>query len=186
MEIYSIFQDEREQRDYYVWRINGSYLLDGNILPQACIDSPLAVCFVNERNIVGVESAIDDRFFNGQQVTRLVGFLEDDGFRFSNPQLPNFMEILQFSISREAYDFYNRIKILKEINGEIFDAPPLSLGGNMYHLADPDKPIIGFFGAFSVSQQATVVESSILRFIQQFPGACGSCDGSAGSPNGPG
>ena len=84
-------------------------------------------------------------------------------------------------MSREAFNFNERIATLAEINGEIFDSPPLSVGGNLFNIENPDEDVVGFFGAYSVQKRDIFIDKNMLSFVQPFPRPCGDCRIRAGA-----
>ena len=57
--------------------------------------------------------------------------------------------IFQNSITREAYDYWDKIKKVSQQHGSIFDVPPSAVKGNIYNISDPQDPVLGFFSALN-------------------------------------
>jgi len=60
--------------------------------------------------------------------------------------------VLQFSISREAFNYYQVIERQLETKGSIFDAPPGIALNNLQNLGDKDATVYGFFEVSSFSE----------------------------------
>ncbi|MEL7004280.1 MAG: DUF4249 domain-containing protein [Bacteroidota bacterium] len=185
VEIFAKWQDP-EEPSFYSWRVNGIYRVSTrNVLGgvACCLydpaDNGAEDCWIIEPDIEGNVIAVNDRFFNGQQTTQKVGFIEDDGLRFANTEVPEskqyYIEVEQYRISEEAYNFYDRVTTISSIDGEIFDPPPLSISGNITNIEDPSETVIGFFGAFSVQRSDIFVDRKMLSFTQIFLRPCGDC-----------
>lgn len=145
------FKDPIGTEDYYLWRSEGTYKIDTNPelfespnpevgpLPKICC----ATCWITESN----ETAFTlerDQFSNGGSITKKVVQLEDDGLYFQDKYL---MRVVQSSISREAYKFFELLQNQLSIRGNVFDPPPATIRGNMFSVDEPDESIIGFFTA---------------------------------------
>ena len=191
VEIYAAFQDPVGE-NFYFWQYNGIYRIDTPPSPDpdaCCLYDPADdgedECWILERNVAGNQLAVSDRLFDGQNTRQLAGMIEDNGLRFANGKTPTtrqyYVELFQYNMSQEAFNYNERILDLAEINGEVFDPPPLSVGGNLTNVENPDDPIIGFFGAFSVQKAEIFIDRDILTFLQPFPGPCGDCRVRAGA-----
>ena len=183
VEVFSTFQDSPGE-DYYFWKVNGIYRINTMDRPGACClfdpsDGREENCWIVETDIMGNEFALSDRFFDEQLTSQPIGLIEDDGLRFASDFVAvdqqYYVEVEQYRISRDAFLFNERIAVLQDINGEIFDPPPLSIRGNVFNVEDPDQPVIGFFGAYSVSVRSVFVNGNMLDFRQPFPNPCGDC-----------
>ncbi|MEL7002648.1 MAG: DUF4249 domain-containing protein [Bacteroidota bacterium] len=177
--------------DFYTWRINGIYRIatPQQPAPACCLFDPRDGgeddCWILENDIEDNVAALSDRFFNGQVATEKVGFIKDDGLRFASELVPGdkqyYVQVEQYRISEEAFNFYENIDIIASIDGEIFDPPPLGIRGNITNMADPEELVIGFFGAFSAQKKDVFISRSEVPFTQRFPRPCGDCRVRAGA-----
>ncbi|MDX1629290.1 MAG: DUF4249 domain-containing protein [Fulvivirga sp.] len=190
VEIFSTWLDPAGEENFYYWRMNGIYQLNtptkpesgGRICPNCLYDPDdggAESCFIIEENVPGNLLGFADTRVDGQLVTKAVGFIEDDTKRFSSDGVPGqkqyYVELEQYAISKENYEFNNAIMTLENINGEIFDPPPLSVRGNMFNVEDPDDIIVGYFGAYQVQKKSLFIPRSILEFRQPSREPCGDC-----------
>ncbi|MEO6039318.1 MAG: DUF4249 domain-containing protein [Saprospiraceae bacterium] len=53
--------------------------------------------------------------------------------------------VYQRSVSREAYEYWEKVNKLLTATGTIFDSPPAAVAGNIENLTHPDRPALGFF-----------------------------------------
>ena len=194
IEIFSTWEDPPETENYYAWQLNGTYKIistpDPN--PLACClrvpgDAMANVCYVNERNVIGNRLAFSDLGVNGQVLTESAGFIQDDGFRFADVSVPPskqyYVEVEQFSMSQETFQFNQLLSSQLDIDGDIFDPPPAEIRGNMRNVNDPDEVVIGFFATYSVQKAGVFVNRGDLEFIQRFSGECNDCRTRAGASN---
>ena len=187
IEVFAAWQDPPETDDFYMWRIVGTYKIytpdrsEGEFCcPYDPVDGGAEECWIVERNMEGNERAFSDFRINGQAAAAPVGFIEDDGVRFSddlfNPGNRIYhVEVWQYRISEEAFEFNERIELLEGINGEIFDPPPVNIRGNIFNAGDSDETVIGHFGAFSKQTSGKFLSRSQLPFLQFNPRPCGDC-----------
>ncbi len=85
---------------------------------------------------------------------------------FGSPQIPfilvgqnvydyawitkNVISVETHSISREAYEYWRKIRILLNNNGSVFDTPPAAVQGNIFNVNNPDEQVLGYFEASNV------------------------------------
>ena len=190
LEVLAVFQDPPDERNYYSWEIDGIYRINTPDRPLVCClfdpaDGGEEVCWIVEDDIKNNEIAFSDESTNGNLNTVIVGFIEDDGLRFASNLLPDdkkyYIEVAQYQMDEAAFEFYNNVKTLAEIDGEIFDPLPLSIRGNVFNEANPDEIVIGHFSAFSVQKKGVFVPESTFEFKQVFPNLCGDCRVRAGA-----
>ena len=187
VEVFTTWTDPEEEENFYFWRINGIYRIftpDTTIPGVICCayeprDGLAEDCWIVERNLIGNRLVFSDERVNGQTITLPIGQIEDDGLRFANTAVPPskqyHVEVEQYMIPEEAFEFNQRIQTLSEINGEIFDPPPLSIRGNIFNVDDPEELVVGYFGAYQKQTRGIFLDKSLLEFTQRFPDPCGDC-----------
>lgn len=67
----------------------------------------------------------------------------------------------QYSLSREAYDFYELMKKNTELLGSVFDVQPSELRGNIHCINDNNAIAIGFVTAATVSSKRIFVDRPV-------------------------
>lgn len=187
VEVFATWQDPSEEENFYFWRVNGIYKIStpdrsapGSCCPYDPIDNGAKDCWIYEKNIRGNELVFSDKRVNGQKITLPVGLIEDNGLRFADRifALENkqyYVEVEQYRIPREAFEFNKRAKTLNEINGEIFDPPPLNIRGNIFNVNNPNQTVIGYFGAYAKQTKGKFLPRSLLKFTQRSIQVCGDC-----------
>jgi len=58
---------------------------------------------------------------------------------------PFFITVKQLSISKEAYQFWEKVKTISDNTGSPFDTPPAPIPGNFVNLSDPNIKVLGYF-----------------------------------------
>jgi len=153
VEVKVIFKDPGQNNNYYKWTTRGTYKFIAHpelyTPPMSQVPDPkecCTFCWLSEEN--KTINVVEDKLFQGNEYVHTAFFLEDNGGRFYEKY---FLELEQKSISRESYEFYSLLKSQLEINGDIFDAPPTEITGNIISISDPNEVVIGHFGAYDIS-----------------------------------
>ena len=60
-------------------------------------------------------------------------------------QYPFFVTVKQLSITREAYTYWEKIKIVINNQGSLFDIPPAPVFGNIFNVEDSEETVLGYF-----------------------------------------
>jgi hypothetical protein len=72
--------------------------------------------------------------------------------------------VKQLSISKEEYDFWNKLQISTEEVGNVFGTQPFSISGNMFNVNDKKEPVLGYFQTGSVvSQRIYIDREDVVR-----------------------
>lgn len=169
--VFAVMKDEGESRNYYNWKTNGTYRIKTNPelytpprstspVPKDCCD----ICYITETN----ESleVVSDRLFDGNEYIHNVFFVEDDGARFSDKYVLN---VEQFSLTKNAYDFYSLLNSQLQIKGDIFDPPPAEIGGNVICITNPQEKVIGYFTASDVKRKVIEINGLALPELKRPP-----------------
>lgn len=55
------------------------------------------------------------------------------------------IEVKQYSVSPGEFDYWNMLKQVNEMGGDIFDSQPFPVAGNIHNINDPDEQVLGYF-----------------------------------------
>ncbi|WP_460976040.1 DUF4249 domain-containing protein [Spirosoma knui] len=77
-----------------------------------------------------------------------------------------YAEVRQYSLSREAYQYWLLYQEQLSRSGTIFDPQPASIEGNVRSVADTNKLALGYFGASAVSRQRIVMYTDTLNYAK--------------------
>ncbi|WP_198045120.1 DUF4249 domain-containing protein [Spirosoma montaniterrae] len=75
-----------------------------------------------------------------------------------------YVEVRQYSLSREAYQYWTRYEQQLARSGTLFDAQPASIEGNVYAAGDSTRLALGYFGVSAVSRRRIVMETDTLDY----------------------
>ncbi len=70
--------------------------------------------------------------------------------------------VKQYVLTKEAYDFWEKLRKNTENLGSIFDAQPSQLTGNVHNIANVEEPVIGYIGAGTFTQKRIFIDKSQL------------------------
>jgi len=80
---------------------------------------------------------------------------EKAGVRYS-------INVLQYALTEEAYNYWEILKRNTQNTGTIFDAQPSQLSSNISCISNPAEPVIGFVSAGSVAEKRIFIDNSQL------------------------
>ncbi len=188
VEVFSQWVDPENERNFYLWRNSGTYLIntrpdlftipDGNGGSIAAPKDCCAICWITEEDGDKSVRLFSDTRTNGGVNTEQVAFIEDDGGRFMDKYL---IRIEQQSISGEAFEFFKLLQNQLSIDGDIFDPPPATIRGNMINISNPETPVIGYFRASDVAIDSVFIPGSLLLDTQLARQINNDCRGLPGS-----
>jgi Domain of unknown function (DUF4249) len=92
----------------------------------------------------------------------------------------HFVEITQYSISREAFQFWKLYDEQSSRSGTIFDPLPAPIQGNIVNANDPNDFALGYFGASGVSRKRLIItgkydQTEIFVNAKNFIPEAGGC-----------
>lgn len=99
-------------------------------------------------------------------------------FKIGETQLPNsdfeyrgryYYLANQLSITEGAYNYWNKVNLVANQTGSIFDAPPAEVRGNLFNVNDPQEIVLGYFEVSNTdSLRGFITEGDLVNFYQ-FP-----------------
>ena len=75
----------------------------------------------------------------------------------------HYFNVYQYSLTKEAYDYWDKLSKIAAPKGDIFDLPPATVIGNIYNVDDEDELVGGYFEAASIGVQRKFVTPGDLR-----------------------
>jgi hypothetical protein len=70
------------------------------------------------------------------------------------------VNVKQYAISKEEYEFLYKMRKNSEETGSIFDPQPSELKGNIYCTTDASEPVIGFIGISELKEKRIFIKNS--------------------------
>ena len=105
-------------------------------------------CCVPCWTVIRCEGCINiasDKLINGRKFVDQ--FLVDVPYTSAEPY---FVLAQQQSLTKEAYNFWNKVRGQLNNSGGVFDTPPVLIQGNIYNVSNQDEQVLGYFGASSI------------------------------------
>jgi hypothetical protein len=76
----------------------------------------------------------------------------------------NAFEVTQYRISSKAHEYWNKINLVGNPQGTIFDVPPATIRGNIYNVDNPKERILGYFELASVDTAYTYADRGTFPY----------------------
>ncbi|CAN5535904.1 DUF4249 domain-containing protein [soil metagenome] len=70
------------------------------------------------------------------------------------------INVKQYGLTKDAYEFLDKMKKNTEGTGSIFDPQPSQLNGNISCVSDPAEPVIGFISIASLQEKRVFISNS--------------------------
>lgn len=67
------------------------------------------------------------------------------------------VHVYQQSLTKSAYDFWLALEEQRTRTGTIFEPPPVTIVGNVFCVNNPDKKVLGYFGASEIKRSYIMV-----------------------------
>jgi hypothetical protein len=82
------------------------------------------------------------------------------------------IQVSQFALTLEGYDFLSQMQVNTESLGSIFDVQPTELIGNIHCLNNPGEQVIGYISAGTVQQQRIFIAETQLPAAWEYYFEC--------------
>jgi Domain of unknown function (DUF4249) len=142
-EWWKIIVPEPKKYDY----INDTTIVEVSQLKQSCWGNHISDNIIIESNLVhpsGLER-IPILFVSSTLSSRFL-------IRYS-------IEIKQLSLSANEYAYWDQMKQISEIGGDIFEKQPYPIIGNIHNTIDPDEMVLGYFQVSAISKKRIYITS---------------------------
>ena len=140
---FASFKDPVETENYYRWTAFGFHIrLSTGAGPPSCCNR----CWILKRE--NSVNSFSDFLVNGSLVKNRPVYFSP--FYALGKHL---IEVQQFTISKDAFLFWNRYKDQQQRTGTIFDPLPAALTGNVVNTDNQDDIALGFFEVSAVSRK---------------------------------
>ncbi|MBN1651210.1 MAG: DUF4249 domain-containing protein [Bacteroidales bacterium] len=68
------------------------------------------------------------------------------------------MMVRQIGLSRKAYEYWENMRLNNNQNGELYAKQPVDTQGNIKNLTNPEKEVLGYFGASIISEMRIFID----------------------------
>ncbi|RLD40888.1 MAG: hypothetical protein DRI86_14455 [Bacteroidetes bacterium] len=73
--------------------------------------------------------------------------------------------IEQMSLSKDAYEYWNQMRINLKQTGGMYNSQPIAVKGNLKNLVDGGKDVLGYFGTSSIKDKRIFVSPSPFEIV---------------------
>jgi hypothetical protein len=172
VQIYVTTHDDQSKSIYYrweydeTWEINSAFFAfykydNGKIVLRGTNEPNIYYCWKYDtlRNIVLQSSERLTKDIISLKPLRFIPYLDERmGVRYS-------IQVRQYALDKEAYQFYELIRKNTESLGTIFDPQPSVISGNIHSLSDPKELVIGYIGITTMQQKRIFIDAWRLGVI---------------------
>ncbi|HVS91382.1 MAG TPA: DUF4249 domain-containing protein [Mucilaginibacter sp.] len=74
------------------------------------------------------------------------------------------IQVRQYALTSDAYQFYSVLKKNTELRGSIFDSQPTEIPGNIYSVSNPAERVIGYIGVGSIATKRIFIHRDQLPY----------------------
>jgi len=133
--------------NYYSYRVQSTYLFEALLVGDS---SEAKWCYVTDdyRKISIVKDKTGDYEHPFAFYEFSLDFLHSISFLAK-----------QYSMTREAYDYWEKVVAQSKNSGSLFDRPIYTIKGNMSHHSDDKKIMLGLFTLYSESEQRIILHN---------------------------
>lgn len=169
LQIYVTTHDDQNKSIYYRWEYDETWEIisafpalykyeNGKIIPRDANDPNIDICWKYDtlRNIVLQSSEKLEKDIINLKPLCFIPYLDERmGVRYS-------IQVRQYALDKQAYQFYELLQKNTESIGTIFDPQPSVLSGNIHSLSTPGELVIGYIGITTMQQQRIFIDARRL------------------------
>lgn len=131
-------------------------------------------CFAGSKSstiVIGSSAKLSQDVIFQQPITTIAPESEKIGMRYT-------IQVKQYTLTKEAYQFWENLKKNTEQLGSIFDAQPSQLTGNIHNLKNMAEPVIGYISIANVQTKRVFIDNADLpkQWLTAYPYNCGKPD----------
>jgi hypothetical protein len=170
--VYANAHDDLNKTIYYqwdydeTWEIRSAYYaswryVNGIIRASQPTDPPVYYCwkYDTSSNIhLGSSAKLEKDIIHLHPLLVIPNMDEKLGIRYS-------IQVRQYALGKEGYQFFEQMKKNTELLGSIFDPQPSALKGNIRAVSNPDETVIGYISVATIQQKRIFIskENGDLR-----------------------
>jgi hypothetical protein len=155
-------KDRAKENNYYKWdwynvkQINWcrEYTIGSAAGTLSYVDPCCETCYQISPCIDCIELA-QDKLIDGNVFNKPITTIPfDDNTNY-------YLVVNQYSISENAYKFWNAVKEQSKNSGGLFDAIPKSIKGNFKNAKDPKEEVLGYFTVSDVHEEIIIIDRNL-------------------------
>jgi len=179
VQIYLNTHDPNNNTHYYHWdyvetwvfhaKYDSQYVSDGTEIVLRTLAQQIYECYGNSISnniLLGSSAKLSQDVISQAPITFIPSTSEKIETRYS-------INIKQYALTADAYNYFQLLKQNTEELGSIFDAQPSQLTGNIHCTTDATLPVIGYISAGTIQQKRIYINQTQLPvWIPTYPYDC--------------
>ena len=131
------------ENNFMKWTVQEVYILSPTDFPDPFGYTPPS-CFISQNADPQRITLVDGTVLKASSITNLLIGSRIIDYSFWER---HYFTIYQSSLTKEANEFWQKVNILANQKGSIFDTPPAEITGNIYNVNNPSEKVFGYFQA---------------------------------------
>ncbi|NCD69158.1 DUF4249 domain-containing protein [Mucilaginibacter agri] len=169
IQLYTYAHDPTNQIKYYRWDFDETWeyvsyyqtlykydAVNNKVVPR--VGEDIFHCWIDGHSnqiLLGSSAGLSQSVINNQPIA----YVDQSSGKLAQGYS---MLLKQYALTKEAYEYWQKIKKNTEQLGSIFDAQPSALTGNLHNLNDANEPVLGYIGASSVTSKRFLIGHNSL------------------------
>jgi hypothetical protein len=152
-DVYVTVNDLPNISNFYLWRAYGTF--EYQTKPVGDGQCLYCFCYAPLYPLLPYVNVFSDKHVDGGSIYKQVAAIKYDrktGF---------LTKLAQFSITKEAYVFWNNVHEQQSNVGSIFDPAPTQIRGNVYNPDNTNEQVLGFFTTASISRKHLLIKRGL-------------------------
>lgn len=141
--------DVPNERNYFLWRALGTF--EYVTLPVGDAPCTYCYCWAPVYPMLSYIPVMSDRDVQDGILEKKVG-----AFKYDR-NTPFYTKVFQYSLTPEAYRFWNSVSVQQTNVGTIFDPAPEQIFGNIFNTSNSNEVVLGYFTAAGISEKGLLV-----------------------------
>ncbi len=149
-----------ENDNYYAFGSTQTYMIETPIHRVPLLLPPYPkFCYVTQKGNDNYNFLVSNIEFNTQKIIKHPLDFVVPKFEYN---IKHSYNLLQYSMSKEAFHFYSSIRKQLKVKGSILDETPLKIIGNISNVHDKNEIVLGYFAVFGVTTKRLFVSKDEL------------------------
>ncbi len=149
---------------YYRWKVVPGWVFESSMLNTG---NPNKTCYITNKFYFQKINVREDRAGGYDETLFFLETDDNDRVEYDFTAL-----IIQYSLSPDAYAFWEELALQQQSGGGIFDPPPFPLTSNIRNINDPEEKVSGYFMVAHESVKRWFINMSELPYNLTFPDPC--------------
>ena len=160
----SLPEHSDQETYFYRWKVVPGWVFESSMLNAG---NPNKTCYITNKFYFQKINVRADRSGGYDETLFFLETDDNDRVEYDFTAL-----IIQYSLSPEAFGFWDELALQQQSGGGIFDPPPFPLSSNIRNINDPEEKVSGYFMVAHESVKRWFINKSELPYNLTFPDPC--------------